>query len=104
MNTICFKASVKDCPILDIKFVTVPEGYEDYEIVLPYADITIAATKLHKDSGPITSTKVAPIPCSDPDQNDSPNAQWYQYEKDANKTVCNRTDEAYVKLENFQVN
>ena len=84
--------------------MTDPEGYEDYEIVLPYADITIAATKIYKDSGPITSTKVAPIPCLDPDEQDSPNSQWYQYENDANKTACNRTDEAYVKLENFQIN
>ena len=106
LNTICFDTSKgqSDCPILDIKFVTDPAGYEDYEIVLPYADIFIAATKIYKDSGPITSTKVAPIACLDPDEQDSPNSQWHKDENDANKTICNRTDEAYVKLENFQVN
>ena len=39
----------------------------------------------------------------DPEEQDNIEAEWYEYERDANKTNCTKIDEAYTKLENFQI-
>ena len=45
MNTVCVEPSKieKDCPIIDIKFLTDVQGYENYTKI-PYSDVILAYT------------------------------------------------------------
>ena len=99
MNTVCLPSDklLTDCPIVDIQLLTDTVGFENYTRT-DYAGLILAFTKDKFDQSPITSTKVGPYACLDPNQYDSGVSALSPIEKDSKIENCTEIDGAYQKL------
>ena len=97
MNTVCLPTDKipSECPIVDIQLLTDTVGFENYTKT-DYADLIMAFSKDEKDQSPITSTRVGPFACLNPEEYDNGAYALSSVEKDSKKADCSKVDEGFV--------